>query len=92
MTASVHTLWRGREEQALLNVPVSALYRTEGQPDSVWVISEDRVFRRAIELGEFGSDSVQVLSGLSAGDEIVVAGVMRIEEGQQVRRWAGAGE
>ena len=90
MTASVNTLWRG--ENSLLSVPVSALYRTDGQPDCVWVVSGDMVFKRAVQLGEFAGDSAQVLSGLSAGDEIVVAGVLKIEEGQKVKRWTGTSE
>ncbi|MCL2008992.1 MAG: efflux RND transporter periplasmic adaptor subunit [Synergistaceae bacterium] len=90
MTASVRTLWR--VEQYVLSVPVSALYRTDGQPYSVWVVSGDRVFKRAVELGEFSGDDVQILSGLFAGDEIVAAGILRIEEGQQIRRWTGTNE
>lgn len=90
MTAIVEVVRRGAS--APIMVPISALYKTIGQPDSVWVLSGDRVFKRTVELGEFGNDNVQIKSGLSIGDQIIIAGVQKIEEGQKVKIWTGMNE
>lgn len=90
MTAAVDVVWRGEKPPIL--IPLSALYKTQGQPESVWVLSGDNVFKRAIEVGEFVKDEIQVKSGLAVGEEIVVAGVQKLEEGQEVARWIGTAE
>jgi RND family efflux transporter MFP subunit len=88
MTATVNVFWRGGA--APIIIPLSALYKTQGQPDSVWVLNGDKVSKRAIELGELDDSGVQVKSGLAVGDKIVVAGVQKLTDGQQVKEWTGA--
>ena len=93
MTAAVDILWQ--KDDAPIVIPLSALYRTQGQPDSVWILREDRVFRQAVELGEFSSgvdSSVHVKSGLAAGDKIVIAGAQKLTDGQPAREWTGTSE
>ncbi|WP_301835577.1 efflux RND transporter periplasmic adaptor subunit [Pseudidiomarina terrestris] len=45
------------------------------------------VSQREIQVGRVTGSSIEVTAGLSAGEQIVVAGVHALEEGQQVRRW-----
>ena len=65
-------------------IPLSALYQSNGQP-SVWLVNDDSVTLRPVQTGNFGKNTVQVTSGLQAGDTIVTAGVQKLREGQKVR-------
>jgi|WetSurMetagenome_2_1015567.scaffolds.fasta_scaffold53939_2 RND family efflux transporter MFP subunit len=66
-----------------LAVPVSAV-RSEGQMDGVFV-SENGVARlRWVQLGVRGGDLVQVLSGLKAGDRVIVPVPAGLSDGQPV--------
>jgi len=70
-------------------VPASAVFPdAEGDAQAVWVIDPDdmTVHRREVTLGAVtGTGSVEVLSGLRAGERIVVAGVSHLREGLKVR-------
>ena len=68
-------------------VPLTAIYAPAEGGEYVWVVSsEDRVERRAVRLGDvFGRDRGVVLSGVKAGEEVVVAGVYRLTEGERVK-------
>jgi len=73
------------EGPEVISVPSSALLQSGDRPQ-VWVVAEDgTVRRRAIELLEFSADSVVVSRGLSAGEQIVTAGVNSLAEGQPVK-------
>ncbi len=65
-------------------IPLSALYQSNGQP-SVWLVTNDSVTLRPVQTGNFGKNTVQVISGLQQGDTIVTAGVQKLREGQKVR-------
>lgn len=70
-----------------LTVPLAAVQRAEkGEGAGVWVVDPDtRKLRFApVVLGPFGEDRVPVLSGLQAGDWIVVAGGHLLREGEPV--------
>ena len=73
------------EGPEVISVPSNALLQS-GDGPQVWVVAEDgTVHRRAIELLEFSADSVVVSRGLSAGEQIVTAGVNSLAEGQPVK-------
>lgn len=67
-----------------LMVPLTAMNTQSGTP-SVWVVRENKVYLQPVETGRYGSDAVEILSGLSKGDRIVTAGVQRLSEGEEVR-------
>lgn len=50
-----------------------------------FVVQGEVVHRRALKLGVDGNDWLEVLEGLSPGDEVVVAGVESVAEGAKVR-------
>ncbi len=55
---------------AVLQVPVSALFRQ----DSTWclyVVRDGRARRRTVEVGHRGAAAVEVLGGLTAGEEVI---------------------
>ena len=70
-------------------VPAGAVFPDpDGRTQAVWVIDPDRmtVHRREVVLGTVtGSGSVEIISGLRAGERIAVAGVSHMREGMKVR-------
>lgn len=75
------------EQPETVSLPISAIYAPMGSGDFVWVVdSENVVSLRKVRLGAiFDRDRVLVDSGVSAGERVVVAGVYRLKEGEQVR-------
>ena len=69
--------------QHALSVPSSALV-INGQSTSVWVLTNGAAHLKRITLGAQGDTQVQVLSGLSAGQKIVVSGADKVSNGEQV--------
>jgi HlyD family secretion protein len=66
-----------------LAVPSAALV-TDGDTTTVWLVTGGIAHKRAIRLGAQGDTVVQVLSGLAAGDRIVVSGADKVSDGQHV--------
>ena len=68
-----------------LFIPLSAVYQTNDSP-MVWVVNDHRVELKKVKLGKTGhEEEVEVVEGLSPGDEIVTTGVHKLSQGQQVR-------
>ncbi|WP_336209796.1 efflux RND transporter periplasmic adaptor subunit [Nonomuraea sp. LPB2021202275-12-8] len=70
-----------RESPDALAVPASAIV-TSGRESVVWVAVNGTAERRAVKLGAQGDAAVEVLSGLSAGDRVVVKGADSVQQGQ----------
>jgi RND family efflux transporter MFP subunit len=73
----------GLHPQALV-VPEAAV-QISGNERFVFVLSGDRVKRRAITVGVDGGTWLEVTKGIAAGDEVVVAGAEMIADGVAVR-------
>jgi RND family efflux transporter MFP subunit len=56
-----------------LAVPRTAVRSDQGQ-SVVFVVVEDRLERRAVRLGDSKGDQVEIVSGLTAGERVVVDG------------------
>ena len=69
--------------QHALSVPSAALV-TDGNVTSVWVIDGGVAHKHPIRLGAQGDKTVQVLSGLNAGQRIVIAGADKVADGDHV--------
>ena len=69
--------------------PAEALFDRSGEVAHVWRIdtSNMTIQKVAVELDAGGV----LLAGLSPGDQIVAAGVDRLQEGQRVRPWVREG-
>ncbi len=65
-------------------VPSSAVRDEQGQP-VVWVVREGRVFRTAVTAGPVSGGRREIRSGLSGGEQVVVAGPAVLEDGASVR-------
>ena len=73
-------LWR---DVSTLAVPVSALFRTNGEW-TVFVIEDDRALRRPVDIGRRNALAAQVLSGLEAGEIVVLHPGDRVRDGVKI--------
>ena len=74
-----------RTSTAVLAVPSAAVVRDGGQ-DIVFVVEQGRAQRVDVRLGAQGEDLVEVRSGLSGGEQVVVRDADRLSDGQAVKR------
>jgi RND family efflux transporter MFP subunit len=63
--------------------PRAAIRTDQGQA-VVFVVVADRVERRAVRVGESKGDQVEIVSGLAAGDRVVVEGPAGLADGSKV--------
>jgi RND family efflux transporter MFP subunit len=80
----------GRVEGALV-VPPSALSRDGGTPGEaqVFVVAAGKAERRSVSLGVEGAEAVQVVKGLSAGDQVVLDPPAALSSGAPVEIQTG---
>lgn len=83
MTVSVN-IETDRRLKALV-VANDALANVKGDSAEVWLLREGRVQRQQVTLGLRGLAASEVLSGLSAGDEILVDATLTLDNGARVR-------
>ena len=62
----------------------SAVVRDEGR-DAVYVVEDGRAQRVEVVVGAQGDEMVEVRSGLSGGESVVVRDADRLSDGQAVR-------
>jgi hypothetical protein len=67
-----------------LLAPKSAV-RTDGGQSIVFVVRDERAERRAVTVGAADGDQVEIVSGLNAGERIVVDGAATLTDGARVR-------
>ena len=51
---------------------------------NVYVVENGKAVQRVVTLGEMVDDKVEVLDGVSAGEEIITAGIMNVADGTEV--------
>lgn len=70
-----------------MDIPINAVFTLPDQTQSaVWLVKNNQIVHRPIELGMINGGRVSITTGLKPGDEIVVAGVHQLKAGQQVRQ------
>jgi hypothetical protein len=69
--------------RARLLVPKAAV-RSEAGRDVVFVVRDDRVERRAVTAGAADGDQIEIVSGLTAGEKVVVDGPATMKDGDKV--------
>ncbi|NRQ41567.1 efflux RND transporter periplasmic adaptor subunit [Rheinheimera sp. YQF-2] len=77
-----------------LFIPATAIFMPNdtalaAQQSYVWVYNADSgvVSKRAVTVSSLTSAGAAVTAGLTAGEQVVSAGVQQLQEGQQVRPW-----
>jgi HlyD family secretion protein len=76
------TIWR---QDDIVQLPVAALFRSEGQW-AVYRVEEGRATLTPVEVGQENGRMAQILSGLEAGDSIVMYPGPQIRDGIAVKR------
>jgi multidrug efflux system membrane fusion protein len=84
MTANV--AFKALASEGIVLLPLSALAGKESEP-AVWVVDPktNQVKLRLVQVGQFREDGVTIVSGLSAGETVVIAGVHKLKGDQVVR-------
>ena len=73
-------------------IPAIAVIEDAQKQPYVWTLNPDSmtVTRMNVGIGELtGSDGIEILMGLSAGDQVVTAGVTKLRQGMKVTLWDG---
>ncbi len=75
-----------KEQGKVARLPLPSIYQKDDKP-AVWVYSAQTstVQLQPVEIQEYLFDAVLIRSGLKTGQIVVVAGVNKLHEGQQVR-------
>jgi RND family efflux transporter MFP subunit len=72
------------EVRPRLLVPKAAVRTLDGQ-SVVFLVRDERVERRAVKTGAAENDEIEVLSGINAGDRVVVEGPDTLTDGARVK-------
>jgi hypothetical protein len=72
--------------QAVLQIPKSALltWDLESQKAECFVVQGGKALRRAVTTGAVEGESVEITSGLGAGDTVVTRGGFNLSDGDRV--------
>ena len=73
----------GPVAQAVTLIPKGAV-RTEGDRSYVFVIRQDTVERRAVQIGGSDGDRLEVVAGLSTSDRVVVSPPPELADGKRI--------
>ncbi|GAB3781487.1 multidrug efflux RND transporter periplasmic adaptor MexH [Spirosoma horti] len=73
-----------KSNQKALQIPRSALVESIKNP-YVFVVNNNVATRRTITIGRDFGDSIEVLSGLKAGDQVVTTGQLNLSDGKPVQ-------
>jgi RND family efflux transporter MFP subunit len=73
------------EKDGALTVPIQAVQR-EGSGASVLLVDDDgRIRERQVKLGEEGNDRIEILSGLSEKEQVVIGNRSEFRPGEKVQ-------
>lgn len=73
-------LW---EDDNVLQVPASALFR-DGEDWALFVVQQDKAVKRDVQVGQRNGLSAQILSGINAGDRVIVHPDDQVRDGVRV--------
>jgi len=71
-------------QEDVVHIPYQALF-SEGGNTYAYVVSGDRLIKTAVETGESSETLVEIKRGVSAGDEVALAGNTPFADGMRVR-------
>lgn len=72
------------ESESVLKVPVSALFR-HGKESAAYIVRGGKAILTPVEAGRSSGSEVQIIKGLTAGDEVVLYPGDRVSDGQRVK-------
>ena len=83
LNASVNVRIVVAEKKGALVVPRAALQR-DGERRYVWALSSGRARRRDVTIGLLAPDEVEIASGVSAGEKVLIPGIAPLSDGVRV--------
>ena len=83
LNASVNVRIVVAEKKGALVVPRAALQR-DGERRYVWALSSGRARRRDVTIGLLAPDEVEIASGVSAGEKVLIPGMTPLTDGARV--------
>jgi len=72
------------QSEKVFLIPTEAIVQ-EMEGKKVWVVSNGKAFSQTITTGFRSNNQVEVITGLQAGDTIMITGLMQVREGVSVR-------
>ena len=87
MTATVINIPTATDDGGEVVIPAIAVFTDPAGTQMVWVVDPDTltVSARQVTTGNLrGTDQIQIVSGLTAGDRIAVSAVTRLQEGTKI--------
>ena len=76
----------GRTVAQAMKIPLSSVLTAQDNSKSVMVVGPDgKSLRKAVTLGIDDGDDVQVLSGITASDQVITTGAFGMDEGTKVK-------
>ncbi|WP_394131374.1 efflux RND transporter periplasmic adaptor subunit [Shewanella maritima] len=74
------------EGEAYITVPLSAITPDNLNNQHIWIVDANNTLqKRTVEVGSLHGDRVQIKSQLNTGEQVVVAGILGLTEGLEVR-------
>jgi len=79
-----------KKQMDIVKLPLTAIYQKDNKP-AVWIYSTEtsKVNVQSVEVEEYQYNSVLIRAGLKQGQHVVIAGVHKLNPGQQVRQQTG---
>ena len=65
-------------------VPIGAIVEGDGRTARLFVLDKDRARRRDVEVAFIEGDSVALVGGVDAGEQVITDGALYLEDGEQV--------
>lgn len=81
-SARIHLSFTTGEESVLISKDAVLHHADNG--NSVFVITDNKAIRRTVKLGDIKGNKVQILSGIEAGERVVIRGNEVLREGTEV--------
>lgn len=72
------------EQAKVLTVPQSAVIQKQGLY-YIFVVEDNKAVRRQAEIGEVTGETIQIKSGLAAGEKVIISSVNQLKDGQTVK-------
>jgi multidrug efflux pump subunit AcrA (membrane-fusion protein) len=72
-----------RQAHNAVTAPAAAVFSVDGH-DAVWLVRDGHAVQTRVTVGVQGQDRVQIVSGVGAGDALVVRGTDQVKSGQSL--------
>jgi len=82
MFAQVKIVEKTKKEAVLVS---SYVILEKGDEKTVFVVEKGKAFSKLVKIGDFGSDLVEIMDGLTPGETLVVSGQHKLSPGDSVR-------